>query len=57
VTRILVLAIALAFILFFAILTIDVISRQGLTAAGVIAIVILALFCFGILGALRHPPK
>lgn len=56
-TRILVLAIALAFILFFAILTIDVISRQGLTAAGVIAIVILALFCFGILGALRHPPK
>jgi hypothetical protein len=57
VTRVLVLAVALAFILFFGILTVSVIAKQGLTVGGLIAILILAMFCFGILGALRNPPK
>jgi hypothetical protein len=57
VTRGLVLATALVFTLFFAILTISVIVKQGLTVAGLLAILIIALFACGIIGALRNPPK
>jgi hypothetical protein len=57
VTRLLVLWVALMFIAFFGFLTVSVVSSQGLTAAGVLAIIVLALFAFGIVGALRNPPK
>ena len=56
-TRLLVLAAALLFIVGFAFLTIHAISEQGLTGAGVISILILVLLAVGILGALRHPPR
>jgi hypothetical protein len=57
VTRLLVLLVAGLFIVFFAFLTLSVISREGLTLAGLISIFVLALFCFGIIGALFNPPK
>ncbi|MGH2832817.1 MAG: hypothetical protein ACRDK2_08580 [Solirubrobacteraceae bacterium] len=56
-TRGLVLATALVFTLFFAILTISVIIKQGVTVGGLLAILIIALFGCGIIGALRNPPK
>jgi hypothetical protein len=51
------LVIALVFIVFFAALTVDAVAQQGLGVAGVIAIVVLAVMAFGIVGALRHPPE
>jgi hypothetical protein len=51
------LAIALIFIVFFAALTVDAVAEQGLGVAGVIAILVLAVMAFGIVGALRHPPE
>ena len=54
--RQLVLAAALAFIAFFAFLTIAAIFEQGVTAASVISFFILALLAIGIVGALRNPP-
>ena len=56
-TRLLVLAAALVFIFGFAFLTIHAIAEQGLTAAGVISILILVVLAVGILGALRNPPR
>jgi hypothetical protein len=57
VTRGLVLAMALVFTVFFAILTISVIVEHGLSVAALLAILIIVLFFCGILGALRNPPK
>jgi hypothetical protein len=57
VTRLVVLWVAVMFIVLFGFLTVSVISQQGLTVAGVLAIIVLALFAFGIVGALRNPPK
>jgi hypothetical protein len=51
-----VLLLALLFIVGFAALTIGAIAEQGLTAAGVISILILVLLGVGIIGALRNPP-
>lgn len=56
-TRLLVLLVVMLFIVFFGFLTISVISREGLTLAGLISIFILGMFCFGIIGALFNPPK
>jgi len=56
VTRLLILATALLFIVFFAFLTISVIAREGLSLAGLLSIFILALFGIGVVGALRNPP-
>jgi hypothetical protein len=56
VNRTITLILALVFIAGFGILTAATISSQGLTVAGVIAILILVLLTVGILGALRHPP-
>lgn len=56
-TRGLVLATALVFTIFFAILTVSVIVNQGLSVAVLLAILIIVLFFCGILGALRNPPK
>lgn len=54
--RTVVLILALAFIGFLAALTIDVASRSGFDILTGASILILAMFAFGIVGALRHPP-
>jgi len=51
-----VLIVALAFVALLAALTIDVASRTGFDILTGAAILILAMFAFGIVGALRHPP-
>lgn len=56
-SRLAVLALVLVFIVGFAGLTLASISEQGLTAAGVIAILILVLLGVGIIGAMRNPPR
>ena len=56
-TRLLVLAAALVFIVGFAILTIAMIKEHGLGAGGVISILVLVLLGVGVLGALLTPPR
>jgi hypothetical protein len=56
-TRVAVLAVSLTFILGFAFLTIEGITRYGLTAEGVLSVFILALLTVGVVGALRNPPR
>jgi hypothetical protein len=55
--RIPVLVIALAFIAGLGVLTGIDIARNGVTVLSVLAILVLALFMIGIVGALREPPK
>ena len=55
--RTLVLGAVLAFIAFFAFLTVAAIVEQGFTIASFISLVILALLSIGIVGALRNPPR
>jgi hypothetical protein len=52
-----VLTIALLFIAALAVLTGIDIARYGVTALGILAILILLLFMIGIVGALREPPR
>ncbi|MCW3017476.1 MAG: hypothetical protein JWO02_4568 [Solirubrobacterales bacterium] len=52
-----ILIVVLAFILLFAALTLSVIVREGLDILTVISIVILGMFGFGVVGALRQPPE
>jgi len=54
--RVLVLSIALAFIVLLGTLTAYVFIHNGVSADGVVAVLILVLFVVGIVGALRHPP-
>lgn len=56
--RTVILTVALVFIGLFAGLTVDALIRQGTAALvpGVLSLLVLALFAFGIVGALRHPP-
>jgi hypothetical protein len=54
--RQIVLLAALAMIALFAFLTLDVAAREGVDVLTVLSIVVLAMFGFGIVGALRHPP-
>ncbi len=49
--------IALLFIALLAALTVLEFARYGVTAPGVLAVLILVLFMTGIVGALRHPPR
>jgi hypothetical protein len=56
-TRVAVLAVALAFILGFAFLTIEGLAKYGLTAEGVLSVLVLLLLSVGIVGALRNPPR
>jgi hypothetical protein len=56
-TRIAVLAVSLAFILGFAFLTIGGIEQYGLTAEGVLSVLVLVILTVGIVGALRNPPQ
>jgi hypothetical protein len=51
-----ILSAALAMIALLAFLTIDVAVRTGLDVLTVLSVVVLAMFGFGIVGALRHPP-
>jgi hypothetical protein len=51
-----VLAVALAFIALFAGLTVHVIVQDGISPDVLIALLVLALLGFGIVGALRNPP-
>lgn len=55
--RLVVLAVALLFITFFAFLTVAAIIEQGFTPASAISIFILVMFGTGIVGALRNPPR
>jgi hypothetical protein len=55
--RSLVLTITLVFIAGLAALTVIDIARNGVTVLGVLAVMIIALFLIGIVGALRHPPS
>jgi hypothetical protein len=52
-----VLTIALLFIAGIAVLTALDISRHGLTAVSVMALIVLVIFTIGIVGALREPPR
>jgi hypothetical protein len=56
-TRVAVLAVALAFILGFAFLTIAGIEQYGLTSEAVVSVFVLVLLTVGIVGALRNPPR
>jgi hypothetical protein len=49
--------IAVVFIAGFALLTAQDLSRHGLTAAGVLALIVLVLFTVGILGAILKPRR
>ena len=55
--RLVVLAVALLFTVGLAVLTAMDIVRYGLTVISVLALGVLILFAFGILGALREPPR
>lgn len=52
-----ILLIVLAFITLFAGLTIAVIVRSGLDILSLVSLVILGMFGFGVVGALRQPPE
>lgn len=56
-TRVLVLAMSLAFVLGFVFLTIDGIVEHGLTVEAVLSVIVLAPLTVGIVGALRNPPR
>ena len=55
--RVVVLTIALLFIAGLAVLTALDIAKYGVTALGVLAILVIVLFTIGIVGALRQPPQ
>jgi hypothetical protein len=50
-------AVALAFTVFFAILTISVIVRTGLDVLTLASLFVLVLLGVGLYGALTHPPE
>jgi quinol-cytochrome oxidoreductase complex cytochrome b subunit len=54
--RVVVLAVALAFIVGFAILTVTGIRDAGFGVESIVSLVVLALLVVGIVGALRNPP-
>jgi len=56
-TRLLVLAAALAFVAGFAFLTYAAVVRQGFSAGTVLSVLILVILGVGIVGALRNPPR
>jgi hypothetical protein len=54
--RSLVLLAALAMIALLGFLTLSVVAREGIDPLVILSVIVLALFGFGIVGALRHPP-
>jgi hypothetical protein len=55
--RLVVLAITLVFIAALGVLTVLDFVNNGVSALGILALLIVALFSIGIVGALRHPPE
>lgn len=55
-TRLLVLAVVLLFVVGFAALTIAAAAEQGVTIATAVSLVVLVLLAVGVIGALRNPP-
>ncbi|HEY8304977.1 MAG TPA: hypothetical protein VIG42_10380 [Solirubrobacteraceae bacterium] len=55
-TRVAVLAVALAFIVGLAFLTVSGIEQYGFTFEAVVSVFVLVLLTVGIVGALRNPP-
>jgi hypothetical protein len=55
-TRTAVLAIVLAFTAALSALTVYVMARNGPDVLTALSMLVLAMFTFGIVGALRHPP-
>jgi hypothetical protein len=55
--RQLILGVVLVFIVGLGGLTIDVAVKEGFDILTVLSLLVLALFGFGIVGALRHPPQ
>ena len=55
-TRSLVLAVVLLFVVGFAALTICAVAEQGVTLATFVSLVVLLLLGVGVIGALRNPP-
>jgi hypothetical protein len=51
-----ILVIALLFIAAFGFATLQDAADHGISLPNVLAVLVLALFCFGIVGALLHPP-
>jgi hypothetical protein len=51
-----ILAIALVFIAVLAALTIHALAESGPDILTILSLLVLALFGFGVVGALRHPP-
>jgi amino acid permease len=56
-TRLTVLALALAFIVGFAALTVRAVAETGFTLASLLSVLILVLLAVGIIGAMRNPPR
>lgn len=56
-TRSIVLAVVLIFVAALAAMTLDVMFREGPDVLTVLSLLVIALFGFGIVGALRNPPK
>jgi hypothetical protein len=56
-TRTVILGAALGFIALLGGLTVYVLARKGPDVLTVASILVLAMFGFGIVGALRHPPR
>jgi hypothetical protein len=56
-TRVAVLAVSLAFIVGFALLTIGGIEQFGLSVQAVLSVVVLVILTVGVVGALRNPPR
>jgi hypothetical protein len=56
-TRSLVLAVVLLFVVGFAALTIAAAAEQGVTLATLVSVVVLVLLGVGVIGALRNPPS
>ena len=55
--RQLILGVVLLFILGLGFLTIEVAVTEGIDVLSGLSLLVLALFGFGIVGALRHPPE
>jgi hypothetical protein len=55
--RFAVLALALAFIIGFAALTLRSVAERGFTLASLLSVLILVLLAVGIIGAMRNPPQ
>ncbi len=56
-TRSLVLAVVVLFVVGFAALTIAAAAEQGVTLATLVSVVVLVLLGVGAIGALRNPPR